>query len=217
MREAGLRALEKLAPEEAPDAAVGLTDDPDPAVGRWSRYIVDRRQRIQQENSELSPEGSMFGTVEKILFLKGTPLFSGLSGEDLAPLARVAEVVTFYPGDFVFTAGVPSDHFYVVINGLLALENRGRELRRVGPQDTIGELAVLDRQPLSTSARAIEESELLRIGADEFFEILHEQPEIAEALLRILAGQVRQAHLQLFEQAEALERCAGAHQADSSK
>lgn len=206
VREGGLRAVERLDPATICQSAAELAQDPDFTVSRWAKTLLDRRQRIQLEISELSPEDSMFGTVEKILFLKGTPLFSGLSGEDLAPLARAAEVVTFYPGDFVFTAGVPSDHFYVVISGMLSLENRGRELRRVGPQETIGELAVLDRGPVSTSARALEISELLRIGANEFFEILHEQPEIAEALLRILAGQVRQAHTQLLDQAEQLER-----------
>jgi len=204
VREAGLRALARLEPGAIPPEACS---DPDPIVSRWARVLVDRYQRLQLESSQLSPEDlPMFGTVEKILFLKGTPLFSDLSGEDLAPLARVAEVLTVYPGDFVFTSGVRSDHFYVVISGLVSLQDRGRELRRVGPQETLGELAVLDREPLSNSARALQVTELLRIGADEFFEILHEQPEIAEALLRILAGQVRQAHRLLMEQAEALEK-----------
>jgi ATP/ADP translocase/HEAT repeat protein len=204
VREAGLRALARLEPGTIPQDA---GSDPDPVVGRWVRALLDSRQRLQQETSQLSPEDlAMFGTVEKILFLKGTPLFSELSGEDLAPLARVAEVLTVYPGDFVFTSGVRSDHFFVVISGSVSVQERGRELRRVGPQETLGELAVLDREPLSTSARALQVTELLRIGADEFFEILHEQPEIAEALLRILAGQVRQAHKLLMEQAETLEK-----------
>jgi ATP/ADP translocase/HEAT repeat protein len=203
VREAGLRALARLAPGSIPRE---MTSDPDPSVRRWAQVLIDRVQRIQQESTPLSQEDPMFGTVEKILFLKSTPLFSGLSGEDLAPLARVAEFLTVYPGDFVFTAGVQSDHFYVVVSGQVSIQDRGRELRRVGPQETLGELAVLDREPLSTSARALQTTELLRIGADEFFEILHEQPEIAEALLRIMAGQVRQAHKQLMEQAEALEK-----------
>jgi ATP/ADP translocase/HEAT repeat protein len=205
VREGGLRALQHLDPEGACAAAAGLSSDPDPALAGWARGIADRHVRIQQDSCELVAENDMYGTVEKILFLKSTPLFSELSGEDLAPLARVAEVVTVYPGDFVFRGGLPSDHLYVVINGLVALEDRGRELRRVGPPETIGELAVLDRGVLATSARAVEVTELLRIGSEEFFEIVHEQPEIAEALLRILAGQLRQAQQQLIKQAEEID------------
>jgi CRP-like cAMP-binding protein len=103
-----------------------------------------------------------------------------------------------------------------VISGLLSLEGRGKELRRAGTQETIGELAVLDRKPMNTAVRALEVSELLRIGADEFFEILHEQPEIAEALLSILAGQVRQANELLLEKTEALERLAEKRPSENS-
>ena len=53
----------------------------------------------------------MYGTVEKILFLKGTPLFAGLSGEDLASLARVAKVATFSTGDEIFAEGIPKRLF----------------------------------------------------------------------------------------------------------
>lgn len=154
----------------------------------------------------------MYGTVEKILFLKSTPLFSNLPGEDLAPLARVAEVVAFSPGDTVFEAGDPGDHFYIVVSGLIVLESRGRELQRVGPPNILGELSVLVRGPKSSSARALEPSELLRIGAEEFFETLHEQPEIADAMLRLLATQLREAQDRLLEQAEALDHCTRAAQ-----
>ena len=80
------------------------------------------------------------------------------------------------------------------------LESEGTELSSVGPPGMIGELAVLDRGVQSASARALQPSDLLRIGAEEFFEILHEQAEIAAALIRILAGEVREAQKRLVQQ-----------------
>ena len=139
----------------------------------------------------------MYGTVEKILFLKSTPLFSGLTGEDLSSLARVAEVCNFPAGATVLKQGDEGDYFYVVIRGSIAVVSGGRELERISTCGTLGELAVLDRKPHSDSFMALEPCELLRVGAEEFFQVLREQPEIAESLLRLLAGEVRDAHKRL--------------------
>ena len=146
----------------------------------------------------------MYSTVEKILFLKGTPLFSRLSGEDLAPLARVAEMIHFSEGEFVFKEGESGDCFYVVVQGQVLLESQNTELRRIGAPGMIGELAVLDRGMQSCSARVLQPSDLLRIGSEEFFEVLHEQTEIAEALIRILAGEVREIQQHLVNRARDL-------------
>jgi CRP-like cAMP-binding protein len=141
----------------------------------------------------------MYGTVEKILFLKSTPLFSGLTGEDLAPLARVAEVCSFPAHVTVLHHGNQGDFFYVVIRGSIAVLSGGRELERITTCGTLGELAVLDRQTQSADFKALEPCELLRVGADEFFQVLREQPEIAESLLRLLAGEVRKAQKRLAD------------------
>lgn len=143
----------------------------------------------------------MYSTVEKILFLKGTPLFSRLSGEDLAPLARVAEMIHFSEGALVFKEGDPGDCFYVVIHGEVLLESQNTELGRICPPGMIGELAVLDRGVQSCSARVLQPCDLLRIGSEEFFEVLHEQAEIAEALIQILACEVREAQQHLVQRA----------------
>lgn len=201
VREAGLMALAELAPDNIQQGAATLVQDPDPTVARRARYLSGPGITRQQNGASSYQENTMYSTIEKILLLKATPLFSHLSGEDLAPLARVAEAAVFAANDLIFEEGEPSDHFYVVVSGLVAREGRGREIRRVGPKETIGELAVLDRKPQPTSARALQPTELLRIGADEFFEILHEQPEIAEALIGILAGQLRDAQIRLLAQA----------------
>jgi ATP/ADP translocase/HEAT repeat protein len=201
VREAGLRALMRLEPDQVSQSAEALSRDPDPTVARWARFLSSRSAASRNDCVSLNGEDPMYGTVEKILLLKATPLFSRLSGEDLAPLARVAETAVYAPNDIIVREGEPSEHFFVVVSGLVSREGRGCEIRRVRPKDTFGELAVLDRKPQTTTARALETTELLRIGAEEFFEILHEQPEIAEALISILAGQLRDAHMRLLAQA----------------
>jgi CRP-like cAMP-binding protein len=47
--------------------------------------------------------------------------------------------------------------------------------------------------PRTATAIAQEEVEVLRIGSEEFYEILHEQVEIAEGVIRMLARRLRSA------------------------
>ncbi len=53
-------------------------------------------------------------------------------------------------------------------------------------------MAVLDSEPRSATVRASSEAEALRIGSEEFYEILHEQIDIAEGVIRVLSRRVRQ-------------------------
>jgi len=54
-------------------------------------------------------------------------------------------------------------------------------------------MAVLDEVPRSGTAVVEEEAEVLRIGSEEFYEILHEQVEIAEGVIRMLTRRLREA------------------------
>jgi len=141
----------------------------------------------------------MYGTVEKILFLRGTELFAGLCSEDLAPLARAAETVTYGPGEVIFVEGSESEELYVLVAGKVRIEVAGETLTTLVPPEAMGELALLDRGPRSATARAVDQAVLLCVGAEAFFEILHEQSQIADALLRQLSARLRAANTRLIE------------------
>ena len=61
-------------------------------------------------------------------------------------------------------------------------------------------MAVLDEVPRSANAIAEEGAEVLRIGSEEFYEILHEQVEIAEGVIRMLTRRLREADAALQKQ-----------------
>jgi CRP-like cAMP-binding protein len=54
-------------------------------------------------------------------------------------------------------------------------------------------MAVLDNAPRAATMVALEETEVLRIGSEEFYEVLHEQVEIAEGVIRMLVSRLRTA------------------------
>ena len=146
----------------------------------------------------------MLSTVEKILFLKSAPVFARLSGEDLAPLARIAELVSFSPGQKVFAEGELGDALFVIVRGKVEIQRGGHAVAALGTGEAFGEMAVLDEVPRSADAVAVEETDLLRIGSEEFYELLHEQVEIAEGVIKMLTHRLREADATIHKMHDAV-------------
>jgi len=182
-----VQAVAAGAPASAADLVRPLLADPDPSVALAARLAVARL------TGTTPPEGPMYATVEKILFLKSAPVFEHVSGEDLAALARVADAETYAPGQPVFREGELGDALFVIVKGKIVISSGGERLADLGPGEAFGEMAVLDEVPRSASATAGDETEVLRIGSEEFYEILHEQVEIAEGVIRMLTRRLRDA------------------------
>ena len=186
-REGALHAVTAADPVGAPALIRPLLADPDPTVARHAARALARLE------GRPIPEDPLYATVEKILFLKSAPVFERVSGEDLAALARVAEVETYSAGQAVFREGDIGDALYVLVRGKVSIASGGEQLAELGRGEAFGEMAVLDEAPRSATAVAVEETEVLRIGSEEFYEILHEQVEIAEGVIRMLTRRLREA------------------------
>jgi CRP/FNR family transcriptional regulator, cyclic AMP receptor protein len=179
--------VEAAEPATAPFLIRPLIADPDPTVARHAARALARLE------GRTIAEDPLYATVEKILFLKSATVFAHVSGEDLAALARVAEIEMFAPGQTVFHEGDLGDALYVIVRGTIGIESGGERLATLGPGEAFGEMAVLDEVPRSGSAVVDSEAEVLRIGSEEFYEILHEQVEIAEGVIRMLTRRLREA------------------------
>jgi ATP/ADP translocase/HEAT repeat protein len=187
VREGAVQAVAAGAPAGAADLIRPLVHDTDPAVALAASVALARL------TGAAPPEVPMYATVEKILFLKSAPVFERVSGEDLAALARVAEVQTYGSGQDVFHEGELGDALYVIVRGRIGISSGGEHLADLGPGEAFGEMAVLDEVPRSATATAADDTEVLRIGSEEFYEILHEQVEIAEGVIRMLTRRLRDA------------------------
>ena len=197
VREGAIRALAAGDPARAPTLIAPLASDSDSTVARHAR------RALAQLAGEPLPEEPMYSTVEKVLFLKSAPVFERVSGEDLAPLARVAEVEIYSKGEPITREGETGDALYIVIRGQVVISVEGRMLATLGPGEAVGEMAVLDSSPRSATATADEETEVLRIGSEEFYEVLHEQVEIAEGIIRLLSSRLRDADSEIGRLREA--------------
>lgn len=104
--------------------------------------------------------------------LREIGLFGALADDVLEHLAKNLKTVQVMAGDALFREGDVARELYVVLDGeieVLKKSRKGRETRVaiLGPNDTIGEMSVIDLQPRSASARALGPARLVRMTAED--------------------------------------------------
>ncbi|HBZ70660.1 MAG TPA: Crp/Fnr family transcriptional regulator [Deltaproteobacteria bacterium] len=135
-------------------------------------------------------------TPDKRRLLASVPLFASLEERDLDALLAVTTTRRLAPREELFHKGDPGEQLYVVVSGRLKAKAEAADGKEVifslmGPQEVIGEIALLDSNPRSATVEAIEPSELLSLHRREFLRVLERHPKVAIQLAGILAGRLR--------------------------
>ncbi len=128
---------------------------------------------------------------EWVAVLQHVPLFESLSRRHLRRVAACARTRRFEDGAAIVRAGQTGSTFYVVLEGEAAVSAAGGRGVRLRAGDYFGEMALLDGAPRSADVRAVGEVVAMEIGRTAFARMLKQEPQIALALLRTLAGRVR--------------------------
>ena len=125
--------------------------------------------------------------------LKDMPLFADVPMRHLRKIAALTKEVEFAAGMPIVRFGERGDSFFVVLEGGAAVVRPGRVPKvRLGPGDYFGEMALLDGAPRSATVVAENEVRCLRLATVPFLKMLRNEPDIALALLKQLAGRVRE-------------------------
>jgi hypothetical protein len=135
-------------------------------------------------------------TVEKMIALRSAPLFSHLSPEGLAELARASREEEFAPGANLCLAGEEGNEVFILLTGeveVLINDDEGEKIvNREKAGGFIGELAVLDPAPRSATLRAGSGgTRVLCLDGNAFRNALNDDPAIAASVLRTLAQRLR--------------------------
>ena len=104
--------------------------------------------------------------------LREIGLFGALSDEVISHLAVALKPHKVAPGETIFREGDPAREMYVVLDGeieVLKRSRRGRDLRVaiLGPNDTFGEMSLIDVQARSATVRAVAHTSLLRMSSED--------------------------------------------------
>jgi CRP-like cAMP-binding protein len=109
---------------------------------------------------------------------------------ELERLAKALVPTRVEAGSAVFSQGDPGDGFYVIRDGTAEVEVDGAQVRRLGPGESFGEVALVHDVPRTATVRAETELELLRLDRDVFVATLTHHPASAEAAGSIVAARL---------------------------
>lgn len=124
--------------------------------------------------------------------LAATPLFAGVPADGLEAIAGRTVQVAFEPGQVIARQGDVGSGLFVVATGSVHVVRDGQTLATLGPGEFFGELSVLDGRPRTAQVVAAESTVCLGLATWEFEAVVRERPEVALAVLRGLAGRLRE-------------------------
>jgi CRP/FNR family transcriptional regulator len=107
-------------------------------------------------------------------------------------IAAVAIEVEFPAGQVINRQGDIGTGFFVIVSGGVRVVRDGAEVAALGPGDFFGELSVLDGRPRIAQVIAAGPATCLAIATWDFEAVLLAEPRVALAILRGLAGRLRE-------------------------
>src|SRR5712692_7368514 len=123
--------------------------------------------------------------------LSSVPLFSGLSRRPLRRLAAATQPAHFQSSETILREGESGEAFFAILSGRAVVTQGSRRIRRMGPGEFFGELALLDGKPRSATVVAETDLLALRLFRRSFLEVIQSDPAVASALLAEMARRVR--------------------------
>jgi CRP-like cAMP-binding protein len=140
---------------------------------------------------------SVFGQDEdRVEPLRGIPLFSSISADDLSSLSRHLRRRHYRKGQIIFHKDDFGTTFHIIDKGNVKLSIPSKKgddvlLAYLGPGDFFGEFALLDENPRSATATALESTETFALERKDFLDFLKLCPEVAICMLGVLAQRIR--------------------------
>jgi len=129
--------------------------------------------------------------VEKVLCLQRVDIFKHATTEMLTYISSIAEVLAVVPQTVIFSEQEISDSMYVTVSGRVRLEKEGTEIVVVGPYQSFGTWALFDNTPRLMSAIAVEDTVLMKIVSDTFYDFLADHEEVTPAIFKAVIERVK--------------------------
>ena len=137
-------------------------------VALTSYWLMRARERI--------PE------IRPIQLLRAVPLFAPLPEPTLQRLSAALMVVDAPEGTTVVREGEPGDRFYLIEDGHVDVSVGGKNVGRLGPGQSFGEIALLRDVPRTATVRATDAALLYALDRERFLEAVQTRPSSAHAL-----------------------------------
>lgn len=134
-----------------------------------------------------------YSRAEKTDALEGLPLFNGLDREELGAIAGICEEGILEAGEIIFKDCSPGNEMYVVLKGKVSIRvetitpNYKVGLTTAFPGEVFGEFSLLDSEPRSATATAVEPTEVLIVDGIKMLELFEQNSHIGYVVMTNLA------------------------------
>ncbi|MFC1529841.1 Crp/Fnr family transcriptional regulator [Gemmatimonadota bacterium] len=138
---------------------------------------------------------------ENLDILKHSALFAGFNPGQLEAFNRQAEIRDYQQGEVIVEEGTPGDRFFVLMKGEVTIEKATPEgyprplTSLTRPGDFFGEMAVVDIEPRSATARAFRNTQVVIFTKEALVRIFDRHPElmtlVAFNIARVLSQRLR--------------------------
>ena len=126
-----------------------------------------------------------------IELIRGVPLFAEADEKFLDRLAGEFIERTYAPGETITEEGEAGRTFVVIESGDATVTVHGQEVGKLGPGESFGEMALIDKSARSATVKADTEVHGYQLPVWSFRPLVESHPEMAWALLEALAQRVR--------------------------
>lgn len=127
---------------------------------------------------------------------RALPHLSEFADKLLSTVSASGTVIRLDTGRILFSQGDPGDNLYTVLSGQLRIYKRLEdgseiELRRPGPGESLGELALIDGGARSETAEALTPCQLFTLSREAFLAAVPQSPGLLSTVLNNLVDHVR--------------------------
>jgi len=113
-------------------------------------------------------------------------------------------------GTVIFEEGARGSEMFGIVEGEVEVRLPSGAVRRLGPDDTFGEMAIVDSSPRSATVVAVTDTKLAVIDRHRFLFLVQETPMFALQVMSSIAERLRTATMSLPPSAEAWRLAPGA-------
>jgi CRP-like cAMP-binding protein/Ca2+-binding EF-hand superfamily protein len=137
-----------------------------------------------------SRERTGFSTIDKIVYLQQTMLFSGMDIDQLLRVAQVAEQINLEAGEPLFEDGETGHAAYFIMRGVMFLHILGLEIPVASTTAPFGEISLLGPTPRAGKMTAAEDAVLLCLFRDDLLELFRKKLVDENKFMHLLGGLV---------------------------
>jgi CRP-like cAMP-binding protein len=126
--------------------------------------------------------------LQMVEYLRRVEIFSQADVDQLFRLASLAKLVQFRAGETLFGEDAIVDALFMVLGGKIELKAEGLRFREIaGPGQAFSLYSFLAREPNNYQARALENTLVLTIAAEDFYNLLSQDAEFAVSVFKYFA------------------------------